>query len=108
MERSSAFSKTPCRLAVFPDHGRPFVHPVQPSTRHAWLLSQPLNLVEERRDLPRAGIPAWTLYRRAVAVEPRLICPGSVRAADVARQRSPRAIDLILDPARLRAFVVDD
>jgi hypothetical protein len=31
-----------------------------------------------------------------------------VRAADVARQRSPRAIDLILDPARLRAFVVDD
>ena len=61
MERSSAFSKTPCRLAVFPDYGRPFVHPVQLSTRHAWLLSQPLNLVEERRDLPRAGIPRpWT------------------------------------------------
>jgi hypothetical protein len=55
MERSSASSKTPCRLAVFPGLWPPFMHPVQLSTRHAWLLSQPLNLVEERWDLPRAG-----------------------------------------------------
>jgi hypothetical protein len=55
MERSSASSKTPCRLAVFPGLWPALHVPVQLSTRHAWLLSQPLNLVEERWDLPRAG-----------------------------------------------------
>jgi hypothetical protein len=44
----------------------------------------------------------------AAPPRPRLICLGSVRVADVARHTVTGPIDLILDPAGLRAFVVDD